>query len=228
MSMNKLLEDALSEEYRRELDALPSSEELKEMILVSSEFHRKMEKLIKQHKRKLWLLNIGKNVAVFLALVASSFLLLFALNGEIRATCLQWVRTMTDNGMTNYKTVSSDKENKATAGFSLEYIPEGYVLKNADMREQTGHVLYYKGEKELEFYYMPSQRNNTYIDNENYTFSHIELEDGTVCDFYKDQSDKHDDTLIWQKNGYNCILNVSEIEENELIRIANEVKIVNS
>lgn len=224
MSNDDLLKKAVCEEYKREIEALPSAEELEEMILVSPEFHNKMAKLFKKHKRRIWLFRIGKNIAFFLILAVSSFLLLCILNEDIRATCLQWVRTMASDGMMDYSTVPSDKKNNSTAGFTLEYIPEGYVLKSADMGEEEGHALYYKGEKQLDFYYISNQDANLSIDNANYTFSQIKLENGTICDFYKDQSSNNVDTLIWQNEGYICMLSISGINEDELVRIANGVK----
>lgn len=226
MSNDDLLKKAVCEEYRREIEALPSTEELEEMIVVSPEFHKKMEDLFKRHKRKTWLCRLGKNIAVFLILAACSFLLLCILNEDIRATCLQWVRTMTSNGMTDYNAVPSDKINESIAGFTLEYIPEGYVLKSANMRETDGHAAYFKGEKRLDFFYMASQDSSLSVDNDNYTFSQIELENGIICDFYKGQASNNVDTLIWRNKGYTCTLSTSGINEEEIIRIANGVKAV--
>ena len=224
MSNDDLLKKAVCEEYRREIEALPSTEELEEMIVVSPEFHKKMENLFKKHKRKTWLCRLGKNIAVFLVLAACSFLLLCILNEDIRATCLQWVRTMTSNGMTDYSAVPSDKKIESTACSTLEYIPEGYVLKNADMREIDGYAEYFKGERRLYFHYMASQGSSLSVDSENYTFSQIELENGIICDFYKDRTNNNIDTLIWQNKGYTCMLSISGINEEELIQIANGVK----
>lgn len=226
MSNDDLLKKAVCEEYRREIEALPSTEELEEMIVVSPEFHKKMENLFKKHKRKTWLCRLGKNIAVFLIIAACSFLLLCILNEDIRATCLQWVRTMTSNGMTDYSAVPSDKKIESTACFTLEYIPEGYMLKNADMREIDGYAEYFKGERRLYFHYMTSQGSSLSVDSENYTFSQIELENGIICDFYKGQASNNVDTLIWQNKGYTYMLSISGINEEEIIRIANGVKAV--
>ncbi len=92
----ELLRQALREEYKREQDTLPSSEELKEIIQVSPEFHEKMARLIKRHRIKTRFYKIAKNTAACLIIITCSFLLLFAINEDVRATCLQWIRTMTD------------------------------------------------------------------------------------------------------------------------------------
>lgn len=225
MSNDDLLKKAVCEEYKREIEALPSAEELEEMILVSPEFHNKMAKLFKKHKRRIWLFRIGKNIAFFLILAASSFLLLCILNEDIRATCLQWVRTMASDGMMDYSTVPSDKENNLTAGFTLEYIPEGYVLKSTDMKDMSGNISYCYGNNELDFYYMMENSTIATIDNENSIASHVELDDGTVCDFYKSNSSKTKSKLVWRKGEYICTLLISQINENELVPIANGVKI---
>lgn len=224
MSNDELLKKAVCEEYKRELEALPSVEELEEMILVSPEFHKKMEKLFRKHKRKAWLFNIGKNVATFLILLVTSFFLLCVLNEDVRATCLQWVKTITGDGMTDYKVISSDKESESVAGFTLEYIPEGYVLKSADMGKVSGNTTYHKGKNSLEFYYMNVNNSNAKIDSENNITSQIKLDDGTICDFYKSDSDQTKSKLIWQKEEYMCTLLISQTDENELVFIANGIK----
>lgn len=235
MSDDELLEQAVSEEYEQKQYIFYSSEEVMDMeeIEPSPEFQRKLNKLFRQEKWKRKLCSFGRNAASLFIVFLGSFYLLCALDSDVRATCIQWIKTAVSGGMTNYQAASPDnvspnKKNEQVAGFSLEYIPDGYVLKSADMGECTGKATYCKGTKQLEFSYIIAKNADALISNENSKLSHIELNDGTVCDLYKSVSDGHDSKLIWQKRNFICTLYVSEVSENELAQIAESVKITDS
>lgn len=219
----ELLRQALREEYKREQDTLPSSEELKEIIQVSPEFHEKMARLIKRHRIKTRFYKIAKNTAACLIIITCSFLLLFAINEDVRATCLQWIRTMTGSGMTGYESAAVPVEPQQIVGLTLGYVPEGYVAKSSETNEFTGNILYTRGSDQIEFYYTRSDSAHTAIDNEDPTAAQLELANGTLCDLYKG---KESDSLIWQRGNYNCVLTVSNLAEDELKQIADKIDVV--
>ena len=214
----ELLRQALREEYKREQDTLPSSEELKEIIQVSPEFHEKMARLIKRHRIKTRFYKIAKNTAACLIIITCSFLLLFAINEDVRATCLQWIRTMT-----GYESAAVPVEPQQIVGLTLGYVPEGYVAKSSETNEFTGNILYTRGSDQIEFYYTRSDSAHTAIDNEDRTAAQLELANGTLCDLYKG---KESDSLIWQRGNYNCVLTVSNLAEDELKQIADKIDVV--
>lgn len=221
----ELLRQALREEYKREQDTLPSSEELKEIIQVSPEFHEKMARLIKRHQIKTRFYKIAKNTAACLIIITCSFLLLFAINEDVRATCLQWIKTMTGSSMTGYESAAVPGVTQQIAAFTLEYVPEGYALKSSEINELTGNMLYTRGDDQIEFYYTRSDSTHTAVDNEDRRVTQLELKDGTLCDLYKG---KEYDSLIWQKKNYNCVLTVSNLTEEELKQIADKIDVSDS
>lgn len=235
MSDDNLLKQAINEEYEQEHYIFYSSEEADDMeeIKPSPEFQQKLDKLLKRERWKRKFRRLGQNIASFIIVVIGSFSLLCTLDQDVRATCFQWIKTTVNGGMTDYQSVtpdnkSSNKDNEPVAGFSLEYIPEGYVLKSADMGEDIGIVTYCNSSKQLIFQYNTTKDTTTSIDNEKSTLSHIELSNGTVCDLYESNTNESNKRLIWQKENYICTLYVTEFEENELIQIVEGIKIKDS
>lgn len=235
MSDDELLEQAVSEEYEQKQYIFYSSEEVMDMeeIEPSPEFQRKLNKLFRREKWKRKLRSFGRNAASLFIVFLGSFYLLCALDSDVRATCIQWIKTAVSGGMTNYQTatpdnISPDRKNEPVAGFSLEYIPDGYVLKSAEMEKDIGNVTYCKGTKKLTFSYIITKDADTLINNEDSNLSHIELNDGTVCDVYNSHSDELNNKLIWKKENFTCTLYASDTDKEELARIAEEVKIIDS
>ena len=84
-----------------------------------------MARMIKRHQIKTRLYKIAKNTAACLIIITCSFLLLFAINEDVRATCLQWIKTMTGSSMTGYESAAVPGVTQQIAAFTLEYVPEG-------------------------------------------------------------------------------------------------------
>ena len=231
-----LLEKAVQEEYEKEQYIFYSSEEFRDMAEQEPppEILYRLSGMSWKYRWKRRLRRLGQNIASLLVLLIGSFILMGALDRDVRATCIQWIKNAVSGGMTNYqaasseKTSSPNKENEPTAGFTLGYIPDGYVLKNADMGKETGKATYCKETKQLKFSYIYANGIDTLINNENSDLFHVELNDGTVCDLYKNTSEGYGTKLIWQKENFTCTLYVSDIDEKELIKIAEGVKIINT
>ncbi len=228
-----LLEKAVREEYEEERYRFYSSEEASDMTEEEPppEILYRLSGMSWKYRWRRRLRRLGQNIASLFVLLIGSFILIGALDRDVRATCFQWIKTAVSGGMTNYKTTSSDKtisadiNNESVAGFSLEYIPDGYMLKSADMEKDMGTVTYCKGTEQLIFHYAIAKDADTSVDNENSTLTHKELQDGTFCDLYQSNSDKSDSRLIWQKEDFLCTLYITGLEENDIIRIAEGVKL---
>lgn len=228
MSKEDLEETEMDSENRKEQGIRIYNGYIWEVGPSSPEFSRELKKLRRKRKIQIMLGYIWKYASYgFLIFLSSSFLVLY-FKGDVRATCLQWIRALMDDGMTDYPTTSLDKDIEPAAGFTLGYVPDGYVLKSADMGELTGSVTYCKGTKQLIFHYISAKDANTMIDNENCTLSQLELADGTLCDLYKSNSGESDSRLIWQKKNYMCTLHMSISDEEEIIQIANGIKLQGS
>ena len=231
-----LLEKAVREEYEEERYRFYSSEEASDMAEEEPppEILYRLSGMSWKYRWRRRLRRFGQNIASLFVLLIGSFILIGALDRDVRATCFQWIKTAVSGGMTDYqsasseKTASPNKDNEPAAGFTLEYIPDGYVLKNADMGKRTGNVIYCKGTAQLNFNYITANGTDTLINNEYCDLSHVELKDGTVCDLYKNVSGEYDSKLIWQKENFTCTLYVFCIDEKELVQIAEGIKIINS
>ncbi len=228
MSKEDLEETEMDSENRKEQGIRIYNGYIWEVGPSSPEFSRELKKLRRKRKIQIMLGYIWKYASYgFLIFLSSSFLMLY-FKGDVRATCLQWIRALMDDGMTDYQTTSLEKDVEPAAGFALAYVPDGYVLKSADMGELTGSVTYCKGKQSLKFHYTNAQNTDTLVNNEYSNLSHLELADGTICDFYKSSFNTISDKIIWQKENYICTLYVSDIERNELIKLVEGVKITHS
>lgn len=222
----EMLKQALYRESERELAEIPSQEELKGTMEISLKFYKKMEKLIRRHKIMALGRTIGRNAAMLLIVLLSTLVLLCAINEDVRATCLQWIRTMISGGMTQYQPVSTDGEGEKAAGFMLEYIPDGYVMKTEDMDEDSGYVIYVKGDAILGFNYVMIDGTSALVDNEDSFLSHWTLADGTPCDLYAADFVGDQKKLLWKRGAYICELYIMNLDEDEILQIAENVRMM--
>ena len=208
-----ILKAAVSRMLDEELAALPSDEELLETIHVSERFEKRKRKLLRGFRVRQGMFRAVKNVAAVFVFAILGFLLAFAMNENVRAWTLQWIRTFAEDGTTAYSFPSEEADSsddvgaRTVKGIEFTYVPEGFT-KAVELEEpfdpEFGVVVYEKNvgeenENILDFDYMahPTEENNG-VDNEHSVLEHIRLADGTACDFYRTTEKGNVSMLIWR------------------------------
>ncbi len=243
MEGNEVLRAVVAKLHREELDALPDNDYLREHLEVSPEFHEKMRKLINRSRRLGMVKRTMRAVAGFFIAVLATLLLLCAVNEDVRAFCVRFVKENLLGGMTEYSEPvnesvvlhKSEGEDKGTVRFELGYVPEGFEYNEessyVDEDVGEGYLEYENDEKEdttIKFLYFLSDVGAISIDNEHAELCTVYLEDGTKCDYYKSNTEDSPDVLLWTSGDYNLFLRVehapSDWDDDEILRIANSVK----
>ncbi len=246
MEGNEVLRAVVAKLHREELDALPDNDYLREHLEVSPEFHEKMRKLINRSRRLGVVKRVTRAVAGFFIAALAGLLLLCAVNEDIRAFCVQFVKERLMIGMTRYsdpvdksavfrENEGKEEKEKGFVRFELGYVPEGFEYdgENSYVHQETGKgsLVYINKEKNdtsINLLYFLSDTSTISVDNENSKFSTVYLEDGTKCDYYKSSKKDSTDVLLWTSGEYNLILQIDNTsvdwDDEEVIKIANGVK----
>ncbi len=187
MEGNEVLRAVVAKLHREELDALPDNDYLREHLEVSPEFHEKMRKLINRSRRLGAVKRVTKVVAGFFIVALAGLLLLCAVNEDVRAFCVQFVKERLLIGMTRYSNPmdksavfhESEREGeKSFIRFEFGYVPEGfeYDEKSSYVHQETNKcsLVYINNEKNdtsINFLYFLSDTSTISVDNENSKFS---------------------------------------------------------
>lgn len=222
MNSEKILRDVIWQELERELAALPSDEELQEMIELPADFYSWLEYLFRSHARQAWIRHLGKRAACFLLVLIVATSVVVTLNEDVRAVCVRWFQSLADNGMTEYQVpASSSGEKNRGKRFTLDYVPDGYVQEPSGTDDT---IQYIKGTQRIWFDYGYGEDTTLLIDNEHSRFSQITLKDGTSCDYYESNEKGFASRLIWMQDGYLCNLRGNDVDKETLIRMAGSIR----
>ncbi len=242
MEGKEVLRAVVAKLHREELDALPDNDYLREHLEVSPEFHEKMRKLINRNRRLGMVKRAMRAVAGFFIAVLATLLLLCAVNEDVRAFCVRFVKENLLGGMTGYgNRVDNNVAPHKNEGendfvrFELGYVPEGFEYdgENSYMNEEArrGFLVYVNDEKSdtsINFQYFLVDTSTISVDNEHAELYTVYLEDGTKCDYYKSNTRDSSDVLLWTSGSYSFLLEVenapSDWDDGEILRIANGVK----
>lgn len=178
---DELLERALMDLAREELDHLPSDKELQNQYQISKRFDRKIVHLIRDERRAPWmrsLVRYAKRAAVFfLALLiaaGTTIMTVSAAREWFFKVISQMFPTHTE---LQYGPTEESQEDEPFVAYAPSYIPEGYELKDGPrVREQTRLVqIGYKGSGSRTIRYTQSFDGGSSIDTEGSHTETVEL-----------------------------------------------------
>ena len=236
----RALQSAVRIMVEENMNELPSDEELRKEIHVSSEFEKNMERILLRVRIKQGILGAVKAAAAIFLAVVVGFSVLCLVNEDVRAYTQNFIRVHLAGGMTAYSVLEdTSKVEKELAGIDFTYIPEGYdLVKELEepFNPEVGMAVYEKDSGKtswsmINFIYQKNATGeNNAIDNEHSTLKRVVLRDGTGCDFYKCNTKGYASYLVWIKDEILCTLaitdNLEGWETKELMKIANGMKMV--
>ncbi|WP_312812772.1 DUF4367 domain-containing protein [Sedimentibacter sp.] len=223
-----LLSYAVKESAKKEINEMPTEEQIKESMNFSGEFENKMQGLIKKerHKRILKRAYVySKKVAVFVSIIISigfgTLMTAEAVQNAVISTVVEWYED--HNGFIFKNT--SDKSSEEILNESKikipSYIPEGFELSESE--DYDSFKLYvYKNEEGKNLVFnatVVTDKNETFIDNEHTDYEIIEINNNEVYLFSGKGRDYDYASVIWTEGNIKYEID-SWIGVIEVIRIA--------
>lgn len=214
-----LLRLAVVENHKRELEAIPSREELEKMYSFSPEHEARMKKLfIKESRDKR-----RKNPFKVLRQVAAAIIILFALffgilltNTEVRAAVWETV-VVWYTGFTRF-VFNSDETATGDARWHLSYLPEGFSETNFETVGGYTYIDYSDSLGQSIALQYKIAGGAIAVDNEHSEHTTV-TEHGVEYHIFKSKSEEYPSIIIWERDGYSFMLQATFISD-ELLRMA--------
>lgn len=224
-----VLEEALREDFRLELEALPESAEGR-ALAPSAELDRKIERLIRDSRhrvtRKRFRRNARRTAVAAAVLVAVSFGSLMSVEASRNAIFNAIVSLRSDHAEIQFQDgESSGAQKPGNVGtFRLTYLPDGFTETNA-VKMGTTFRTEYQNDKGvcITFYQYPlSETGINTVDTEHTTHREIQIHK-READLFQAKTPEEKSSIVWGNSTTSFIL-VSTLDSDELIRIAESVQ----
>jgi len=219
-----LLKMAVSDALKKDMDALPSNEELNKNFKSSQELNKRIKKIIFQgkikSKTKHYVKSIRKLAACFIViLVLSSIALL-----SVEATRNIIYNALIDKfgNYTQIQFQDSVTEKKINS-YRPSYLPKGFKeITNQTYGNTILQIYSNESNDEIVFKQRPAEEGAALIDNENTKYEEVEISGNTAYLFEALMKEDYS-VLLWQAEGTVFEL-TSQISGDELIRIGNSLE----
>lgn len=195
-----------------------------EKIIFSKEHNKKMAKIFKAEKRKLWhkkALKISKYAACFLAIIMLISAVTIYNVEALRVKFLNFVFTSDYEG-TSFNFEEKEEEKEAppenNTDIAFGYVPEGFELIDARQKKENIHIRYASGENYFQIL-RGDLSGNYNVDTENGTYENIKI-DGLEAVYF---TNPNINSVVWNDSYYIYII-TSNISKEELIKIAENIK----
>lgn len=225
MLTDAILQEATAEAERFLLSIVPEAEEAHRF---SMRFERKMKKLIRKANHPIRY-QVIRAAAVVLLVLATLFGTLVAVNPEVRAAVVGWVKE-TFPGYFVYS--SNNTSAPETYDYCLTVLPEGY--QEWKVIDSIGGKTYYYINREGNKFYFRYANNisngsgNLFIKSEDCK-QLAGLVNGLQADLYIGLKDGDLNTIAWQDPDTNVLLYISIFADpDELIELAESVIKINN
>lgn len=206
--------------HEKELEAMPSREELEKEYTLSDNFYNKMDALISGRKAKKS--NKRFVIAKFVAVAACFIMVLF---GSVEK--LEYIHA--DDGLQiewrdealyfHFKT----DEFTTIPEYEIGYVPEKSELKESYYGRYSGFNTYYNG---LVFYYAVCGGNMS-INNNSCILKMVKMDDGNMVYYLEAQDKRFPSSLVWLTNGNKYIFAlIGECSFDELKKGYESVRLV--
>jgi hypothetical protein len=218
-----LLQVAAEDAFQREIDALPSIEELNSIYQPSEQFDRKIKALIRNSYFKNRFKKILRKAIKIAACIAVVFMLLSVTLLSVKAT-----RNAIFNALIEWREKYAeirfeDQCKIAESSYMPTYLPEGYELHSSNTIGNSLMIIYMnEAGHRIIFEQKPTDSGTALIDNENTDFSEIEL-GGKTAYLFNVNDENEMRVLIWQSNGYVFQL-TSQLSPDEMVKIGASIR----
>ena len=215
---------AVIDNFNEEIDSIPSNEQLTKLYSFSPEFEIKMKKLFIKDSRKDFaktVLLYSKRVASILIIVLGLLFSTLLFNTEVRAAVgkvlVEWYEKFTSFTFEDNKVFGENK------GWTLGYLPEGYIQKKYEVLGHITSIEYRNNQDEkIRFTYIPEGSiTNISVDNENHEINTCVILNNEAFSISA-VDDAFDNGVIWNMDGHTFDL-WGKIPVNELKKIAESI-----
>jgi len=215
------LKAAVIENSLNEVKDYPSEKEINSIVL-PAHYDLRMRKVIKRCRYR-------KNVGIFLQYgrkIASIILLIMGISfsallssEEVRAACWNVIVYIYDKYV-QFDFLSNDLE--SVDNLECTYLPDGYYLFESKKNEYELYLKYKNASEDTIELFVYFYNSTTYIDNEHYSVSDIQINEGQGK-FFESTDASFRNYVIWHTDQGDFRL-LSSLEKDIMIKIAENVK----
>ncbi len=219
-----LFRQAVIDGFNEEIDSIPTNKQLAKIYTFSPEFEIRMKKLFIKDRRR----GLLKNTMLYSRRVASVLIIVLGLlfgtllfNTEVRAAVgkvlVEWYEKFTSFTFNDDEVIYEKKD------WTLNYLPEGYTLKNYEVLGRITNIEFTnnQGDKIRFSYRLEEGITNISVDNENHEINSYVILDKEAFSITA-VNDKFDNGVIWNMDGHTFDL-WGKIPVDELRKIAESI-----
>ena len=218
-----ILEVAVGEAFQKEMNELPSNEELNKIYKPSPELDKRIKRLIIQRNRKLKMKRLARNFGKIAAAICIMFALSFSILLNIEAT-RNLIFNLVVEWEEKYTELRFDESNTYNDIYIRPtYLPEGFREKSVNNTGQITIIIYSNDAGvEITFTQRTTIKGTMLVDNENTSFTEVDVA-GNTGYLFKAKTEDDLNELIWISNGILFKL-TSKIGSDQLLLIAESIK----
>lgn len=219
-----VLKVAAEESLRRDIEEMPSCEELNAQYMPSPDLDKRIRKMISQHNRKarvsVWkktAMRIAVSAAIIIVISSTVLLSVEATRNYIFNAIIKWQED-------HFSIEHNDSNEALTTGIiKPSYLPEGFEEISSNTTNEIVRIIYQnKNGMKIIFKQYSSLSTNTLADYEDKKYTSIKINGQDAYLFEATESEKTN-ILIWESN--ETIFNITaEVKTAELILIAESIK----
>lgn len=190
----------------------------------SPEFERRMEPLLRRHRRSAAVRRVLTRAAVILLALLLTGGLWLGTDAQARRAVTGWLWETYETVFV-YRFAGPAQNNAMTAEYRPTWLPEGWVEVDVLQTGNHTHVVYRDSAGQLNYFSYSSVANssNLYVIPDECLLQHVQV--GTVtADLYLSKSDKVSSNIVWSDSDSGTLFSISAFtDQNSLIDMAESV-----
>jgi hypothetical protein len=214
-----LLKEAVAENFREKMEAMPSEEELLRENPPSAHHIRRMKAIFAMERRmkiRTPVFKVAKAAVYVVCVIAALTFALLLTNPGVRAAVREAIVTFWGK-FASVEFPEAETPSKSIQDFSLQYIPEGYSLDSTVENGETLLTFYMDANGDMLILDI-SPPNSYAIDSEHQNYR-TETVDGVVYHVFESTKSGDSTNIIWESEGFSFQLN-GILSADELLRSA--------
>jgi hypothetical protein len=220
-----LLKMSISDALKKEMNTLPSNDELNGNFKSSIKLNERIKKLTFHRKIKSKIIYFVKSVSK----IAACVIIIMALS-SIALFSVEATRNIIFNSLvdkfSNYTQINFEEsvtDNMKTNSYRPTYLPKGFKKISTQTYGNTILQIYSnESNGEIVFKQRPAEEGTTLIDNENTKYKEVEIS-GNTAYLFEALTQEDYSVLIWQAEGTVFEL-TAQINSEELVFISNSLE----
>lgn len=229
ISADALIAMVVTEAEARELEKMPSIEEMDDAFQPSEQFLKKMEKLVKKADSKRKHKKIRHGIKKILIIAATTMSIFFCMLLPVQAVRESVVDTLIE-WQDKFMTIVFSTEDTipyTPESITVGYIPDGFSLANPEIRDNSTYYVHYSN-PDGDWLVIHSLKidgiQDISLDNEYSTYYPLQFQSHeAIWGVMKD----HNNTLIWDDHGLSFQIS-GNIDLSEIIKVAESIDISSS